>query len=48
MKTTTVGMYEAKTNFSKLVSRAAAGEEIIVFKPGFDEIPPEFVDALGL
>ena len=78
MKTTTVGMYEAKTNFSKLVSRAAAGEEIIVsnagkpiarivayvppnkprkpgrlkglieIKPGFDEIPREFVDALGL
>ncbi len=34
MKTTTVGMYEAKTNFSKLVSRAAAGEEIIVSNAG--------------
>lgn len=78
MKRTIVGMYQAKTNFSKLVSRAAAGEEIIVsnagkpiakivaymppteprkpgllkgkieIKPGFDEIPPEFVEALGL
>ena len=78
MKSTIVGMYDAKTNFSKLVSRAAAGEEIIVsnagrpiakivaytppvrprkpgrlkglieIKPGFDEIPPEFVEALGL
>ena len=78
MKRTVVGMYEAKTNFSKLVSRAAAGEEIIVsnagkpiakivaytplaksrlpgrlkgrieIKPGFDEIPPEFVKAFGL
>ena len=78
MKRTVVGMYDAKTNFSKLVSRAAAGEEIIVsnagkpiakivaytppakprtpgrlkgrieIKPGFDEIPPEFVEALGL
>ena len=34
MKRTVVGMYEAKTNFSRLVSRAAAGEEIIVSNAG--------------
>lgn len=34
MKTTIVGMYDAKTNFSKLVRRAAAGEEIIVANAG--------------
>lgn len=77
MGTTIVGMYDAKTNFSRLVSRAEAGEEIVVsragkpvakivaytaptkprkpgrlkgrieIKPGFDEVPPEFVEALG-
>ncbi len=31
---TIVGMHEAKTNFSKLVKRAAAGEEIIVANAG--------------
>ena len=31
---TVVGMYEAKTNFSKLVARAEAGEEIIVSRAG--------------
>jgi prevent-host-death family protein len=30
MKQTVVGIYEAKTNFSKLVKRAQAGEEVIV------------------
>ena len=34
MKSTIVGMYDAKTNFSKLVSRAEAGEEIIVSRAG--------------
>lgn len=34
MKRTVVGMYDAKTNFSKLVSRAEAGEEIIVSRSG--------------
>ncbi len=29
-----VGMHEAKTHFSKLVKRAAAGEEIIVANAG--------------
>ena len=71
-------MYDAKTNFSRLISRAEAGEEIVVsragkpvakivaytaptkprvpgllrgkieIKPGFDEIPPEFIEAFGL
>lgn len=31
---TVVNMHEAKTNLSKLVQRAAAGEEIIVAKAG--------------
>jgi prevent-host-death family protein len=31
---TVVNMHEAKTNLSKLVKRAAAGEEIIVAKAG--------------
>ncbi len=31
---TMVNMHEAKTNFSKLVKRAAAGEEIIVARAG--------------
>lgn len=34
MKPTVVGMYEAKTNFSKLVQRAAAGEEIVLSNAG--------------
>ena len=34
MKSTIVGMYDAKTNFSRLVRRAAAGEEIIVANAG--------------
>ncbi len=29
-----VGMHEAKTNFSKLVRQAAAGQEIIVTRSG--------------
>jgi prevent-host-death family protein len=32
--TDTVNLYEAKTNLSKLVDRAAAGEEIIIAKAG--------------
>ena len=30
MKTVVVGIHEAKTNFSKLVKRVEAGEEVIV------------------
>ena len=30
----TVNLYDAKTNLSKLVDRAAAGEEIIIAKAG--------------
>lgn len=30
----TVNIYDAKTNLSKLVDRAAAGEEIIIAKAG--------------
>jgi prevent-host-death family protein len=30
----TVNIYEAKTNFSKLVDRAAAGEEIVIARAG--------------
>jgi prevent-host-death family protein len=30
MKPIVVGMHEAKTNFSKLVKRAAAGQDVIV------------------
>jgi len=30
----TVNLYEAKTNLSKLVDRAAAGEEIVIAKAG--------------
>ncbi|HVB16040.1 MAG TPA: type II toxin-antitoxin system Phd/YefM family antitoxin [Stellaceae bacterium] len=30
----TVNLYDAKTNLSKLVERAAAGEEIIIAKAG--------------
>ena len=32
--TDTINLYEAKTNLSKLVDRAAAGEEIIIAKAG--------------
>jgi prevent-host-death family protein len=32
--TDTVNIYDAKTNLSKLVERAAAGEEIIIAKAG--------------
>ena len=32
--TDTVNIYEAKTNLSKLVDRAAAGEEIVIAKAG--------------
>jgi prevent-host-death family protein len=31
---TTVNLYEAKTHLSKLVERAAAGEEIVIAKAG--------------
>jgi prevent-host-death family protein len=32
--TQAINLYEAKTNLSKLVERAAAGEEIIIAKAG--------------
>jgi prevent-host-death family protein len=32
--TETVNLYDAKTNLSKLVERAAAGEEIVIAKAG--------------
>lgn len=32
--TRTVNIYEAKTNFSRLVELAAAGEEIVIAKAG--------------
>ncbi len=32
--TTTVNMFEAKTHLSRLVDRAAAGEEILIAKAG--------------
>jgi len=32
--TDTVNIYDAKTNLSKLVDRAAAGEEIVIAKAG--------------
>jgi prevent-host-death family protein len=32
--TETVNLYDAKTNLSKLVERAASGEEIIIAKAG--------------
>jgi antitoxin (DNA-binding transcriptional repressor) of toxin-antitoxin stability system len=35
--TDTVNLYDAKTNLSKLVDRAAAGEEIFVREPGIQE-----------
>jgi antitoxin (DNA-binding transcriptional repressor) of toxin-antitoxin stability system len=31
---TTLNLYEAKTQLSKLVDRAAAGEEIVIAKAG--------------
>jgi prevent-host-death family protein len=34
MKPIIVGMHEAKTHFSKLVRRAAAGQEVIVANAG--------------
>jgi prevent-host-death family protein len=34
MKTTVIGIHEAKTNFSKLVKKASAGEEIVVASSG--------------
>jgi prevent-host-death family protein len=34
MRQTVVGMYEAKTHFSKLVRRAAAGEEVVIASAG--------------
>ncbi len=34
MGTTMVNIHEAKTHFSKLVARAAAGEEIVITKAG--------------
>jgi prevent-host-death family protein len=33
-KTTQVNLYEAKTHLSRLVERAAAGEEIVIAKAG--------------
>ena len=54
----TVNLYEAKTNLSRLVDRAAAGEEIVIAKAGkprcrlvpLGEAPPprEPVDFLGI
>jgi prevent-host-death family protein len=32
--TDTINLYDAKTNLSKLVERAAAGEEIVIAKAG--------------
>jgi prevent-host-death family protein len=45
----TVNLYDAKTNLSKLVERAAAGEEIVIAKAGkpkaklvpYEEPPPK-------
>jgi len=34
MPSTTFNLYEAKTNLSRLVERAAAGEEIVIAKAG--------------
>ena len=34
MSSTSVGIYEAKTHFSKLLRRAAAGEEIVITSAG--------------
>ena len=49
MAVTVVGMYEAKTNFSKLVRQVAEGEEIVISKGGtpvaklvpYEEAPPK-------
>jgi prevent-host-death family protein len=35
----TVNLYDAKTNLSKLVDRAAAGEEIVIAKPKAKLVP---------
>ena len=46
----TVNLYEAKTNLSRLVDRAAAGEEIIIAKAGRPLarlVPIEKKEALG-
>jgi prevent-host-death family protein len=51
--TETVNLYDAKTNLSKLVDRAAAGEEIVIAKAGKPKAklvpyqPPERSAALG-
>lgn len=34
MAPTTVNLYEAKTHLSRLVERAAAGEEVVIAKAG--------------
>ena len=34
MAVTVVGMYEAKTNFSKLVRKVVAGDEVVISKGG--------------
>ena len=34
MPVTVVGMYEAKTNLSKLVRKVAEGEEVVIAKSG--------------
>jgi len=47
----TINLYDAKTNLSKLVERAAAGEEIVIAKAGkpkaklvpYDETPKKRV-----
>jgi prevent-host-death family protein len=50
-----VGMHEAKTNFSRLVAQAEAGEEIVVQRSGTDvarivavPAPRRFEDSLGI
>ncbi len=46
--TDTVNIYDAKTNLSKLVDRAAAGEEIIITKTGKPKaklVPYRSIDA---
>lgn len=35
---TTINLYEAKTNLSSLVERAAAGEEIVIAKNGVPKV----------
>jgi prevent-host-death family protein len=34
MSVTTVGMYEAKTHFSRLVRKVAEGNEVLILKAG--------------